>query len=150
MLDLFKKIIGSATPEDSSPDYPDIQLATAAILLEMGAIDGEFSAVESGQVVASLKQTFDLADDEIEGLIAAAEQERRESIDLWRFTNAVNRNYSEAEKVKVIEAVWKVVYADGRLDGYEDYLVHQLARLLRLRHDQLIAAKLRVKEQLGL
>ena len=47
----------------------------------------------------------------------------------------------------MLEAVWRVVYADGRIDKHEDYLVHQLANLLRLRHKELIDAKIRTKKE---
>ena len=67
------------------------------------------------------------------------------SIDLWQFTNLINQNYSTDEKLQIIETMWKIVYADGRLDKHEDYLVHKLSNLLRLTHKQLIDAKLRVK-----
>jgi len=75
----------------------------------------------------------------------AALAELEGSIDLWKFARIINKEYSVEEKVQTIEAVWRVIYADGRLDGHEDHLVHRLADLLRLSHSQLIEAKLRVK-----
>jgi uncharacterized tellurite resistance protein B-like protein len=50
------------------------------------------------------------------------------------------------EKLQIIENVWRIAYADGRLDKHEDYLVHKLATLLRLSHKQLIEAKLKAKQ----
>ena len=77
-------------------------------------------------------------------LIQATEEELKGSIDLWKFTNLINQNYSIEEKKQIIEMVWRVAYADGRLDKHEDYLVHKLAKLLRLTHKQLIDAKLKI------
>ena len=73
----------------------------------------------------------------------AAKEELEGSIDLWRFTSLINENYTMAEKIEVIEEIWRIAYADGHLDKHEDYLVHKMADLLRLTHKQLIDAKLR-------
>jgi len=56
----------------------------------------------------------------------------------------INQTFSREEKIKIIEAAWKIIYADEKLDKYEDHYVHVLADLLRLRHDELIDAKLKV------
>jgi uncharacterized tellurite resistance protein B-like protein len=79
-------------------------------------------------------------------LLEASNEELKGSIDLWQFTNLINHNYSIEEKIRVVEMVWNVVYADGKLDKHEDYLVHKLATLFRLTHKQLIEAKLKVKK----
>ena len=85
-----------------------------------------------------------MSDEVAAELTEAADKERKNSIDLWKFTNLINENYSEDEKIRVVELLWKLVYADGKLEQHEDYLIHKLATLLEIRHDQLIAAKLRV------
>ena len=61
-----------------------------------------------------------------------------------QITNLINQNYSIEEKIRIIEMIWKLAYTDGKLDKHEDYLVHKLARLLRLTHKQLIEAKFKV------
>ena len=77
-------------------------------------------------------------------MIESSESELEKSIDLWKFTNLINQNYTLEEKLKVIETVWEVAYSDGELEKHEDYLVHKVATLLRLSHKQLIDAKLKV------
>ena len=74
----------------------------------------------------------------------SSQKELDGSIDLWQFTNLVNENYSRYEKINIVEMIWKIVYADGKLDKHEDYLVHKLGKLLRLSHKELINAKLKV------
>jgi len=93
-----------------------------------------------------LKNQYSLSDEDALALMDDAREEITKSIDLWQFTNMINQNYTEEEKIRVIETIWKVVYADGILEKHEDYLVHQLGKLLRLTHSQLIEAKLKVKE----
>ncbi len=52
------------------------------------------------------------------------------------------------ERKLIMEEVWSVIYADGTLDSHEDYLVHKLANLLRLRHSEMIEAKVKALKQL--
>jgi uncharacterized tellurite resistance protein B-like protein len=110
----------------------------------MASIDGEFSEAEKQRIISHLKDKYDLSDEHLDALLEAAAKELKGSIDLWQFTNLINRNYSTEEKLRIIETLWEIVYADGILDKHEDYLVHKLARLLRLSHKQLIDAKMKV------
>jgi len=150
MIDLVKKFFGKSTmdsPGDQEGEKShDIRVATCALLIEMSNIDGEFSESEREGIISVLKKDYDLSDENAIALIEASNEELKGSIDLWQFTNLINQNYSMEEKLWIIETVWRIAYTDGKLDKHEDYLVHKLAKLLRLTHKQLIEAKLRVKE----
>ena len=149
MIDLVKKFFSSTKKQGSETQKKetthDIHIATCALLLEMSYIDGEFSESERENIISILKKDYHLSNEYTFALIEASKKELNESIDLWHFTNLINQNYSIEEKIRVIETVWSIAYTDGRLDKYEDYLVHKLAKLLHLTHKQLIEAKLRVK-----
>jgi uncharacterized tellurite resistance protein B-like protein len=99
-----------------------IQIATAVVLLEVAYADEEFSDAERVQVVTILKEQFSLDDESVEELLQISEEKLKHSIDIWHFTEIINENYSDDEKYLVIETVWRVIYADGRLDKYEDYI----------------------------
>jgi uncharacterized tellurite resistance protein B-like protein len=148
MLDLVKKYFSNNSTAPASSEHPDskhILVAACALLLEMAAADGEFSAEEQGVILSILMNDYQLDENEAAAIIKTAQAQRERSIDMWQFTNRINQNYSEEDKIRVMETIWKVIYADGKLDGHEDYLVHNLANLLRLTHSQLIEAKLRIK-----
>jgi len=119
-------------------------VATCVILLEIAKSDDEFSSVEQETIKAMLKHELAIADEDIEDLMKIAAEKREDSVDLWEFTNLINEHFSEKERVKIIELAWRIIYADKKLDKYEDHLVHVLAKLLRLDHSDLIDAKLRV------
>ena len=110
----------------------------------MARIDGEFDETEREHIVAILRDEYGLSDDYIVELKKASQAELDTSIDLWQFTNIINQNFSEDERVHVVELLWQIVYADGKLDAHEHYLVKKIGTLLRLRHDRIIEAKLRV------
>ena len=147
MIDSLKKFFGRSsdrTVDRRETALHDIQIATCALLLEMATIDGEFNASEKERIISILKMNYSLSDEDATVLIEAADEEVKKSVDMWQFTNFINQNYSKDEKKQVIETVWQVIYADGRLDKHEDYLVHKLAKLLRLSHKELIDAKLKI------
>ena len=132
-------------PEQKESELFDrIQVATCVILLEVAKFDFDFSSIEKETTKAILKHEFAIPEDAIEDLMKISEEKREDSVDLWAFTNVINQTFSREEKIRIIEAAWKIIYADDKLDKYEDHYVHVLADLLRLRHDELIDAKLEV------
>ena len=144
----LKKLL-AAPPRETAPEREEdiadrIKLATCVLLLEIAYSDDDFSDDERERIVEVLKEDFQISDDYAEELIELAHLERERSVDMWQFTNVIDNNYSPEEKERVIETLWKVVYADDRLDHYEDHLIHRLAKLLNLDHKQLIDAKKRV------
>ncbi len=145
----LKNILNKRTEADTEPSEQEeqerVQLATCIILLEVAKSDDEFSSIEKTTLTAILKKKFDISHEAVEELIEMAHKTREESVDLWQFTNLVNQNYTKEEKIKIVEEAWRVIYADEKLDAYEDHFVHRLAKLLQLDHSDLIDAKLKVK-----
>lgn len=123
-----------------------IQIATCALFLEIANSDEHFSDQERKTIIDILKKEFSLSEEEVHALIEKSEHTLDESIDLWQFTNLINQNFSDEEKIKVLENLWRIIYADEILDTYEDYLAHKIANLLRLPHKTLIETKLKVKK----
>jgi len=141
LSDLFGSAPQALSPED---DADKLQVATCTILLEVARADDEFSEAERRHVVDTLCRRFSLSHSDAEALIETSTQKRRGTYDLWHFTHEINDSCTRAEKLRIIEEVWRVIYADGTLTSHEDYVVHKLAKLLNLAHPDLIEAKLRV------
>jgi uncharacterized tellurite resistance protein B-like protein len=95
-------------------------------------------------ILSILKEKYGLSQEHAQALVAEAERELQQSIDLWQFSNSINENYSNEEKIEIIEILWRIVYIDGKMDRYEHYLMKKLKNLLRLSQKQLIDAKLKV------
>ncbi|MCD6152890.1 MAG: TerB family tellurite resistance protein [Syntrophobacterales bacterium] len=153
MIPLVEKFFGKMTnnTSDVSEKPPhDIRIATCALLLEMSQIDGEFSESERKSILSIITKDYHLDNKYATAILEAADEELKKNLDLWQFTNLINRNYTHEEKIKIIEMVWRIAYTDGRLDKHEDSLVHKLADLLHLTHRQLIDTKMRVREIMGI
>ncbi|MEN8136564.1 MAG: TerB family tellurite resistance protein [Thermodesulfobacteriota bacterium] len=124
-------------------------VAAGVLLLEAAHIDNECTEEEMEHIVATLRAKFDLSDDCVAGLLELAHDGREQAVDLWQFTNHINQHFPPAEKLAVMEDVWRIVLLDGQLEKHEDHYAHKLANLLRLSHKQMIDAKLRVRAQMA-
>ncbi len=148
MLRSLKKIFAKASADSGQETQlgseHDIRVATCALLVEIARIDETFTEQELELVLSILKEKYNLSADHADALIAEAEAELKQSVDLWQFARLINDNYSNEEKIEIVETLWQIVYVDGNMDQYEHYLMNKLKNLLRLSHNQLIDAKLKV------
>ena len=148
MIDILKRFLSPSTGNGSASKGKEndqqVLVAVCALFLEMGRIDGTFSRQETAMVVDLLTKKYGLAVEHVDELMAEANRELYESVDLWQFARVINENFDNARKEKLIERLWRIVYIDGKMDEHEHYLMSKLSNLLRLSHDQLIDAKLRV------
>jgi uncharacterized tellurite resistance protein B-like protein len=147
MFEKIKSVLSVQTEQQNKIGKADlderVRIATAVILLEVAHSDEEFSQEEHAHILDILKRDFNLDHESVNELIQISEEERKGSIDIWHFTSTINENYSDEEKYVIIEKIWQVIYADGRLDKYEDYMVHKLSNLLHIPHNRMIQAKLK-------
>jgi uncharacterized tellurite resistance protein B-like protein len=122
-----------------------LQLATAVLLVEVMRCDARFAEPERAATERALRNTFSLSDGELGSLMAQAEQTAQGANDYFRFTSAMNAQFSQAQKIQVVELMWQVAYADGLLDENEQHLISKIAGLLHVTHGEYIAAKLHAK-----
>ncbi len=147
MLKRIASMLSGAAPAGATPTGSEdrITIATCVLLLEMAHADDYFSSSESGRIRDILVTRLGLQDDQVGEILSIAGRDRDASADLWTYTNLVNESFTYTEKLRLVEMIWEVAYADGSLDQNEDYLVHKLANLLHVHHGDLIAAKIRAK-----
>ncbi|MGB2960154.1 MAG: TerB family tellurite resistance protein [Bacteroidota bacterium] len=145
VVDFLRAGAGEPAEAGRPNDTYDTTLAVCALFIEMAVIDGEFSEEERAHIISILEDEYQLSEDDISRLLEEASAEVRSSTDYWQFTNMINENYTPEEKVRIIELLWKIIYADGTVEKHEDYLIRKLARLLGVPHGELIATKLRMR-----
>jgi uncharacterized tellurite resistance protein B-like protein len=151
LLDLFKKIFDKTgnieNQKESINRQQKLKIATCVILLEAVTADDIFSDHELHKIIELLKSKYEMTDSQLNELIVTSKKEREESTDLWYFTNLINENLTIDEKYDLMEMIWEVIYTDGTLDKYENYIAHKLRNLLNLDHNKFIDIKMRVKEE---
>jgi len=136
-------------PAPAHPHDP-LRLATAAVLLDIGYADGTLTTEESEDLATYLKRAFALSDEDANDLVNAAQEIRNRTIDHFAMTNFIRQHATLDERIEIVRTMWRMVYSDGRLTDYENYLVRKLADLLGLEHHVMIDAKVAVLRELGL
>ena len=144
----MQRFKGGADAEEKRQD--PLRLATAAILLDIAYADGNFTPAEDGDILGFLKRAFALDDGEARDLVAAAGEIRAHTIDHFALTNYIRKNSALERRIEIVRTMWRMVYSDGRLTDYENYLVRKLADLLGLEHHVMIGAKVDVLRELGM
>jgi uncharacterized tellurite resistance protein B-like protein len=147
MFDAFKSFVaelGSGQKHPSGFDENDYRLAATALLIHAAAIDGSISDVERKMLRALIKQRFDLDDTATDKLVEAATVAEHEAIDLYHFTHVLNRSLDDDGRLRLIEMMWQIAFADGRITEFEDNLIWRAADLLGISSRERIALRRRV------
>ncbi len=152
MFKTFRDLLTSLTaaPSDDAPDPQALQLACAVLLVEVMRADPQTAAPEREAVLRALRQRFPLGDEALQDLVAMAEDASRTAGSFHQFTAQLNDRLPQPEKVRIVETLWQVAYADGHLDAHENHVISRIAGLLHVTHGEYIAAKLYAKQAAGL
>lgn len=143
-----EEIIDKSSDTDSV--NKKLQLATCAIFLEMARADYNVSEEERKEIISIMKQTFGLEKQYVDELIDLASRKLDNTVSIYEFSDIINNNFTHEEKFELIKNLWKLIYADKKLDKYEDQLVKKIGAVLNLDHKKdVIAAKLLAKKELG-
>jgi uncharacterized tellurite resistance protein B-like protein len=126
-----------------------LRLATAALLVEMSRADADETADERRRVAELVARQFGLNAAEANALLADAARRADTAVSLHEFARLLNAELEPADKSRVIEHLWRIAFADARLDRYEDHLVRKVADLLYVPHAEFIRTKLKVQAELG-
>ena len=149
MLSSIKKFFEDhLQPEicDGITNAKGIEYATAALLIELAKSDFAEHPTERQLIIAMLRDTFALADADLQELLALAESGTSDANDIFQFTSLVNDHYTNDQKIMLLENFWKVAYADGRLDKYEEQFIRKVAGLINLPPSEFTKTKHRVKQ----
>jgi uncharacterized tellurite resistance protein B-like protein len=143
----FDKHIKPASDTPSKGSDHSLQIATAALLLEMMRADSKISDEELKTVTEALQSKFSLTEDETGSLIKLADDEISKSTGYYEFTSLINKGFTYEQKLKVIEHLWEVAFADTKIDKYEEHMVRKIADLIYVEHKDFINTKLKVRDR---
>lgn len=149
LSDLFTKKNDNSAERNVSHKHK-LQIAACALLLEIASADDIFSEKEKEKTTELMKNKFGLTDSEVNNLISSSEEEIKESVSIYEFTDVLNKNLNNDEKYNIIKYLWHIAFADGNVDSYENYYIKKISNNLHMHHKDRIAAKFEVKEELGL
>ena len=142
LKDFFDRNIAPAPGRD---ERHTIELATAALLVETLRIDAEIREPERAAALAAVRGKFGMSDAEADALLDLAEQEVRQATGYFQFTSLINRHFSMDQKIRVIELMWSVAWADDELSPHERHLMRKIVDLLHVPHGDAVAAQARAR-----
>ena len=149
MINKIKDLISSFSDKEETIDEEKISLldkACSALLIEVAFADKIFNESEIISLKDSLKETYNLQDDMINELIDDAEKTVEESTSLYEYTRVVNDEFSYTDKLELLSRLWKLAFADGSLDKYEDHLIRKISDLIHISHSDFIRIKLESRD----
>lgn len=141
--------MGSDKAAATDQDAMTAHLALTVLMLEAAHADGECSEAEKAHLGVTLEENFGIPQKETRALIQDRDKASGNYVDLFAYTRFINENFSESQKISIVESVWQIILVDNHLEAHEDHFVHKLAGLLRLNHGDLIAAKRRARKKLS-
>lgn len=145
-MGFLDKIFGSKEEEESSTEMSEnsqeqINMACAALLLEVAEADYADDPEETRTIIKALETHLSLRHSEVQTLLEKAKAETPGATDLFPYTHLLNQKLDHEEKCAILTAMWRVAFADGNIDKYEELLIRRVQDLLRLDHADFIAAK---------
>lgn len=151
MLDAIKSFLndlaGKAEPRAFGAD--EHRLAAAALLFHVIAVDGVVSDDERATLSSVLRRHFELDEKDALALATAAEQADKKAVDLYGFTSVLKRQADEADRERIVEMMWQLVYADGAVHEFEDNVIWRVAELLGVGSEARIRLKRTVRAGAG-
>lgn len=149
LKDLFDSLLPPAPGQPAATAEHTLQLATAVMLVEVMRADPSFHAGERAAVLAALCDKFALAPDEAARLAELAEATAKQATDLFGFTSHINAHFEMPQKLRMIEHMWRVAYADGHLSAHERHVLWRVADLLHVPQGAYVHARMRAEREAG-
>jgi uncharacterized tellurite resistance protein B-like protein len=144
-LDALRSFFSSRKSSPTTdPARDPIAVAACALLLEIAHADEDFTSEERERIARHAREDLGVPADDVREVLRLAEEARRASVDLYQFTKLVTEGFSREQRLRLIEAIWGVVYSDGVLTAVEGQLARRIAELLGFQHPEVQAARERV------
>jgi len=146
MRKILLKFLTIETVEIGTVDLEHaLRVATAVLLVEVTRADFSVEQSERQRLRQLLEQQFELSVEELDALLEQAEVDADRLVSIQHITRLINQHYDHAMKLRVIQMMWHMVYADGEKDHYEEHLIRQVADLLYISHSEFMQARHRAE-----
>ena len=140
----FNQSIEAPTVDDAPHE---LELATAALMMEVARADFEQSEEERSLMLQKLGARLKLTDDAVAGLLLLAQDASEEAHDLYSFTSIINERFTYPEKKQLVVNLWEIALADAHIDPQEDHIIRRIAGLLSVDHSDVIHARAKARNQ---
>jgi uncharacterized tellurite resistance protein B-like protein len=149
MLDKIKTMFAEPVAASAAPRSDELHIAAAALLVRAAQIDGRMDEGEEQLIARLVGPHFDLDETGAATLIEDAKAAANEASDLFQFTVRINKHFSEAHKIMLLELLWQIVLSDGVVDDFEANLLRRVAGLIHIPDQQAGQARKNAQSQLS-
>jgi len=130
-------------------DVISLEIACSVLLCEVMLADGQLDNAEQKKLNNIISEQFKLSDSEVAEIIEHSLALCENATDFYQFTSKINENYSLEQRIKMLDLLWQVAYADGELASIEEHIIRKIADLLHLRHSEYIQTKLNIQSKVS-
>lgn len=142
----FEKNLTNTTKDEPQASLlSKADLSCAALMIEVMNSDHELDEREAEEFVNVLQQSLNVKPEDLAELVELAKAEAKQATSLYEFTKLINENYDYAQKLRLIENMWRIAFSDEKLDKYEDHLIRKISELIYISHSDFIKTKLKIK-----
>ena len=146
---MIQKLRNMFERETETPVQNEIQLAAAALMIEVMRSDNEIAAEEVNRVSVLLGEQFELNENDTRELIDLASGKVNQSVSMFNFTKQIKSSWTNQERVMLLQQLWSIAYADGRVDAHERHVIRKIGALLYMTERQMYAAKERARREMA-
>ncbi len=145
MIEHLKKLFGAQESRSTSPDSHDLAVAATALMVQLSRVDQDEDERELKTIVECAVNSQQVSREEAEAILQDALTHADSATSLYEFTGIINDNLDQDAKQQLLESIWRVAFADGRIDKYEEHLIRRMADLLHLNHREYVQARHRAE-----
>ncbi len=144
---MLRQLLKQFQQPNPAPSAHSLELATAALLVEVMHADHTVSANEERALLDTLQRVLHLSIEEAQEIMLDAKQSVAHAADLQQFTRVVHQHFTHAQLFELVRGLWLVAFSNNGLDKYEEHMIRRIADLLHLRHSEFIKAKLSARDE---
>ena len=144
----FDRKLAHNEQESPSAKIRKVDLACAALLVEVINSDHQLDKRESEEFLLVLSESLDISDKDVHEIVELAEAKAHQATSLYEFTQLINDEYDYKEKLSLIEKMWRIAFSDEQLDKYEDHLIRKISDLIYVSHSDFIKCKLKIRNSI--
>ncbi|MFB2763437.1 tellurite resistance TerB family protein [Marinobacter shengliensis] len=149
MIDRLKKLFAVPESEPVQTDAHQLAVAATALMVQLARVDNHEDERELKIIADCAVQAHQVTREEAQEILADALAHAEDSTSLYEFTGQINDHFDQPQKQALLESIWRVALADGRIDKYEEHLIRRIADLLHLNHREFMQARHRAEDAAG-
>lgn len=145
MIERLKSLFTQPEEEPTQPDNHQLAVAATALMVQLSRVDNDEDDEELKTIVECAVRAHQVTREEAEDILQDALSHADDATSLYEFTGLINDQLSQEDKQVLLESIWRVAFADGRIDKYEEHLIRRMADLLHLNHREFVQARHRAE-----